>query len=117
MHRVNQRMANKLRRHARFLKKFLFKRKNAESLHEAPPHQVYAPRTPGPKLRTNVVNILDAEGEQFTSQPQMKAGEVCQYCEPWFFLPCCAGKPSHGPDQRGQMADNFSYSYDGYFGI
>src|SRR3981081_858987 len=57
---AHQRMSDKIRRNAACAIPVLFERKNAQPTHESSAHQVRAPRTPGPELRANKINILDA---------------------------------------------------------
>src|SRR6478736_2765923 len=57
---AHQRMSDKIRRHAACAIPILFEWKNAEPSNESPAHQVRAPWPPGPELRANKINILNA---------------------------------------------------------
>src|SRR6266699_4379941 len=88
----HQRMPNKIRRYSARAIPILLEGENAEPAHESPPHQVSAPRPPGPELRANKINILDTLPLQRPREAQMKAGEIRENRETRF--------PSLGfPDQ------------------
>src|SRR5579864_7877071 len=72
-HLSHQRMANEIGFHAARAVPVLFKRENANSAHESPPHQVGAPGPPGPELRTHKVDVLHPLSFHGPRQSQMKA--------------------------------------------
>src|ERR1700726_1874727 len=73
---ANQRMPDKICRDAACAIPILLEGKNAEPAHESPAYQVRSPRPPGPELRANEINILDALPLQRSRQAQVKAGEI-----------------------------------------
>src|SRR5208283_5990201 len=68
-HRAYQRMADKLRGHAGIAEKLLFKRENTQCLHKALADQPHPPRTPGPELRANVIDIANTARNKLARQP------------------------------------------------
>src|SRR6266702_8543314 len=102
MHISHERVADEFHRNTGIGVKLFFKGKDTKSVREAPPHQIYAPRPPGPELRANVVDVSNALGAQLARQPQMKTGEVRQNGEG---RPATFGfvdEATHGAEQRRQ---------------
>src|SRR5712672_351759 len=73
---AHQGMPDKIRRHAACAIPILFEWENAQPAHESPAYQVRAPRTPGPELRANKINILDALPLQCSREAQVETGEI-----------------------------------------
>src|SRR5271165_3960899 len=100
-------MTDKFRGDARFPVKLFFKRENAQGLHKSTADHSDAPRAPGPKLRTDVVHILDAKRFQFAGESQVKAGKIGEDRQDWFPLARLIHQAAHGAHQRWQVADYF----------
>src|SRR5438093_922735 len=62
MHISHERVADEFHRNTGIGVKLFFKGKDTKSVREAPPHQIYAPRPPGPELRANVVDVSNTLG-------------------------------------------------------
>src|SRR5258707_4967086 len=84
---THQRMSDKIRRHAACAIPVLFERENAQPTHESSSYQVRAPRTPGPELWADEINIPYALPLQRSRQAQVEAGEIREDCEAR--LPLC----------------------------
>src|SRR5271165_6371994 len=92
---------------ARFAVKLFFKRENAQGLHKSTADHSDAPRAPGPKLRTDVVHILDAKRFQFAGESQVKPGKIRENRQRWTPPPRLIHQAAHGAYQRWQVADYF----------
>src|SRR5579859_7123989 len=76
VHGAYQRMTDELNGHSAIAIEFFLKRENTESLREAAPDDAHAPGSPGPELRADVVNVLNAVALESAGQAQVEAGEV-----------------------------------------
>src|ERR1700681_663538 len=76
VHRSYQRMTDKFYRDSSVAVELFFEREHAQGLAEAPTDNVHATRSPGPKLRTDVINVLDAAAFEFAGEAQMEAGKI-----------------------------------------
>src|SRR6266853_2550656 len=112
MHVSHQRVADESHGHTGVGKELFFKRKDAESLRETPPHQIHAPRPPSPELRADVIDVSNAFGAQLARQTQMKTGEVGQNRERWAAALGFIHEAAHGAEQRRQALKDFGDSYD-----
>src|ERR1700730_10340470 len=104
---ANQRMPNKIRRDAACAIPILLEGKNAESSHESPAYQVRAPWPPGPELRANEINILNALSIQRSRQTQVKAREIRENREARLPLQGFADQTFPYAVQRGKFFGNF----------
>src|SRR5438445_5015294 len=77
---------------------FFFKGKNAKSLRETAAHYAHAPGAPGPELRADVVDVLDAARFEFSREAQVEAGEVGKNGEGGLAALGFADQAAHGAD-------------------
>src|ERR1700737_1542774 len=108
-------MADEFGGNAGARKERFFEREDAQRFYESTADQVDAPRAPRPELRANVIDILHAEGEQFSRQPQMKTGKVGEDCETRIAMFGRSDESPHRADQRRKMAQNFRDAHDRNF--
>ena len=109
-HVANQRVSDEFHRHACVAEKLFLEWKDTQRQHETAAHDAYSPGTPGPELRTDVVNISDTERFQFPRKSQVEAGKVCENCEFRLSRLSRIYQSAHGANQLGKVREDFGNS-------
>src|ERR1700737_3413593 len=117
VHVSYQRMADEFYGDSSVAVEFLFKRENAQGLGEAPTYDMHAPPSPGPTLRTDVINVLDAAAFELSGKAQMEAGEIGKDGKGRFAALGFANEVPHGAHERRKGAEDFGDADDGHFGV
>src|SRR5271165_2662810 len=95
--RAYQWVPDKIRGHVGIPEELLFKRKDAQRFHEPLAYQPRPPRSPGPELRADEIDIANAARNKLARQPQMKPGEVRQNGQRGLPSVRFADQAIHGP--------------------
>lgn len=86
-------------------------------MRETAANKADAPRPPGPKLRTDVIDIANAERAELAREAEMKAREIGEDGEGGFAAASFRDEAAHGANERRKMAENFRNANDGDFGV
>src|ERR1051326_2964850 len=97
-------MADEFYRHAGIAVKVFFEWKNAEGLREASPDDAYTPRTPGPELRADVVDVFYAAKFQFARKAEVETGKVGEDGEGGLTALGFGDESAHGAEKGGEVA-------------
>src|SRR5215472_9085513 len=100
-------MADEFHRDTGLRVKPLFEVKNAKRFGKAAAHQIHAPRTPGPELRANVVDVSNTSRAQLTRKPQVEAREIRKDGQRRFAPLRFCDEVAHRAGERGQTLQYF----------
>src|SRR5215472_10748860 len=91
--------------------------KYAQRLGKAAAHKVRSPRTPGPKLRADVIDISNAFAAQLPRETEMKTGKIREDRKGGFAAIRLFDNVAHGANKRWQTLQDFSDAHDRNFRI
>ena len=80
--------------------KFLFARKDAESLRKSAADEANAPGSPGPELRADEVDVADAASFEFAREAEVEAREVRKDGESGLAALGFRDETTHGAHER-----------------
>lgn len=114
---TDKRMADEFRGDTGIAEESFLERKDAESLRETSADNADAPRSPSPKLRTDVIDVANAEGAELAREAKMKAGEIGEDGQRRLAAVGFRDEAAHGANERRKMAESFRDADDGDFGV
>src|ERR1700730_12031450 len=117
MHGANQWVADEFHGDAGVTVELFFKGEDTKRLCKAAADYADAPRTPGPELRADVIDIAYAVRLEFSGEAQVEAGEIGEDGEGGFATLGFVDEAAHGANQGGKVAEDFGDADDGDFGI
>src|SRR5712671_1216670 len=95
---------------------FLFEGEDAEGLRESATDDAYAPGAPGPELRADVVDVLNAAAFEFAGEAQVEAGEIGQDGEGRLAALGFTDEATHGAYKGRETAQDLGDADNGELG-